>query len=323
MNVDMNVDASKDPDRLEREIDEQRREINETLRALEQKFTAQEIGSEIMHYFGGHGREWAANLGHSMKANPIPTLLTAIGLTWLMMGDRNPRYYRPAYRGDYAYGGRDFETAGDFEGHNRGVFHDATDAAHAAAQTVKEKAGALGEKAAHAREALHERAAHTREALHERALHTREALRSRAYSARSSASYYVRNNFEHMSREQPLALGAVGIALGALIGAALPRTERENRMLGRAGERIKQRGREMAREGYERASQKAAEMADTAKETLKRGLGENQQWQSESDASQQNRQAGSGDETQWQAGGNSQGTTAASQPQRAGTAPGA
>ena len=88
MNPETSFDANKDPDHLEREIDEQRREINETLRALEAKFTPEEIAGQVMRYFGGQGREWAANLGSSMKANPIPTLLTGIGVAWLMMSDR-------------------------------------------------------------------------------------------------------------------------------------------------------------------------------------------------------------------------------------------
>lgn len=351
---DMAMDANKDPDRLEREIDEQRREINETLRALEQKFSSQDVAGYVVDYFRGHGREWASNLGHSIKANPVPSLLTAIGVAWLMMGDRSGGYGRA-----YAYSARDYGAARDYgdygayEGDGTGAYSSSPDfqgesmgtyegpsAMRGAAQSVRQKAGQLGDKAAGAREALGEKAAHmreraahmresashAREALGERAMHARDGLRSRAYSARqgvrhSSAS--VRSGFEQVAREQPLALGAIGIALGAILGAALPRTEREARVLGSASRQVKERGMQMAREGYSRASEKAAEMADIAKEkihstieTTRETTREKQLWQGDSDAGVE---SGSNAAA---ADGNASGASQ-QQPQRQGSAPGA
>jgi hypothetical protein len=283
MNTASSSDAYKDPDRLEREIDAQRREINETLRALEEKFSSREIASQFMHYFGGPGREWAETLGSSVKANPIPTLLTGIGLTWLMMSDRN-RPYRSSYS---SYAARD--------GMGREDREDMRSAARETAESLRQKAAQFGDKAAHAGEALRDKAMHAGETVRDKVGHAGDTLRSHASSAREGfghSSVSVRDNFEHMLREQPLALGAVGIALGALIGAALPRTEHENRMLGRASQRVKEQGREMAREGYEKASGKVAEVVEVAGESLQR-------------AAEQNRA---------QAAGNAQGST--SQPQQ-------
>lgn len=238
---------TEDPDRLAREIDAQRQEINETLRMLEEKFSSRELASQFMHYLGEPGREWAGNLGSSVKANPLPSLLTAIGVTWLMMSDHHsvPRRY------SYATDG----TARDHGMFDASTVRDAADA-------VRDKADALGVRAAQAGERLGEKAAHTQDALKYRAAHAREGLGNSAAALRS--------NFAHIAREQPLALGAVGIALGALLGAALPRTEHENRMMGNASERVKEKGREMAMEGYDRASEKVAGVAQAAEEALHR-----------------------------------------------------
>ncbi|MCO6763492.1 hypothetical protein KQH43_30835, partial [Streptomyces sp. EL5] len=45
----------------------------------------------------------------------------------------------------------------------------------------------------------------------------------------------LKGTFDTLLREQPLVVGALGIALGALLGASLPRTETEDRALGTGG----------------------------------------------------------------------------------------
>jgi beta-lactamase regulating signal transducer with metallopeptidase domain len=42
----------------------------------------------------------------------------------------------------------------------------------------------------------------------------------------------AREGFNTLLEEQPLVLGAFGVALGAIIGAALPSTEQEDRLVG-------------------------------------------------------------------------------------------
>src|SRR5690606_25868749 len=44
--------------------------------------------------------------------------------------------------------------------------------------------------------------------------------------------------FTHMLEQQPLALGALGIALGALIGGALPPTRQEDKLLGKTRDHL-------------------------------------------------------------------------------------
>ena len=314
MSLGTQSDAAKDPDRLEREIDEQRREINETLRALEEKFSSRELASQFAHYFTGPGRDWIDNLGSSVKSNPVPTLLTAVGLTWLMMSDRRRSSYpyrvqrtpstgyRAEYQGEYGAGYGEEE-----EGRLHGMMEGAVDSAHnlhdsaqSAYQRVGETAEEFRERVARAGSTLHEKAAHARETLHDKAAHARDALhgrreawQSRAHNAHDGLHHSaesLRDNFTRIAHEQPLALGAIGIALGAIIGAALPRTEHETRVLGRASERMKETGREMAQSGYEKASRKAGEVVEAAESTLQhgsegqRGAAERHMWQGNSDS---------------------------------------
>src|SRR6056297_3163306 len=90
-----NGDAGKDPRQLEHEVDQQRQEIGETMHALEERFSSREIYNQTAGYVAEHGREFAENLGNSVKANPLPVALTAVGLMWMMMGQRQPVSYQP------------------------------------------------------------------------------------------------------------------------------------------------------------------------------------------------------------------------------------
>lgn len=100
----------------------------------------------------------------------------------------------------------------------------AREAAHEAADTAR--AGAQ-----HAADMARERA-------HDAAIKAREAA-ERAREAAGEAGEWARRQPD----ENPISVVIVGIAIGAIIGALLPRTSRENAMLGSARDDLKERAR--------------------------------------------------------------------------------
>lgn len=70
----------------------------------------------------------------------------------------------------------------------------------------------------------------------------------------------------HIVREQPLITAGVGLAIGALIGAALPSTEAERRALGETSDDVKARARQAAAEQVEKAKRVAEQTYEAAKE---------------------------------------------------------
>jgi len=52
----------------------------------------------------------------------------------------------------------------------------------------------------------------------------------------------VRGNLTDLFKAQPLALGAIGLAIGAGIAAALPNTDLENSYLGETSETVRKQG---------------------------------------------------------------------------------
>jgi hypothetical protein len=83
----------------------------------------------------------------------------------------------------------------------------------------------------------------------------------------------VRGNLTDLFKAQPLALGAIGLAIGAGIAAALPSTDIENSYLGETNETLKRKAAEIAGQQIEKAATVATTVAETvADEARRQGL---------------------------------------------------
>jgi ElaB/YqjD/DUF883 family membrane-anchored ribosome-binding protein len=297
------AEAEKDPEDLERDIDETRADVRATLEALERRLSRDHLLDVTLGRVRSYGGEFAGNLGDAMKQNPVPLLLTSIGLAWMMMSNR--RHDGPyAYSPEDRYGAR--ERFGEAAGTAHERFGEAKERLGETASTAKER---LGEAAAGTREridsvrgAAQERMHHAADAVRERwegarrgfgsagesarhgFEHTRERLHSAADSFRSGTTraaqmsreqwYRARSEAEHLVHEQPLVLGALGFAAGALIGALLPPSETEDRMIGDARDRALRKAREAGEEGYRHVRDQAQTLAESAKERLREANGD-------------------------------------------------
>ncbi|WP_105386396.1 DUF3618 domain-containing protein [Neorhizobium alkalisoli] len=70
---------------LEREIDQDRRRIEERMDAIQAKMSPGQLLDEALGWAkSSGGGEYVANLGSAMKTNPIPVALMGVGMAWLM-----------------------------------------------------------------------------------------------------------------------------------------------------------------------------------------------------------------------------------------------
>jgi ElaB/YqjD/DUF883 family membrane-anchored ribosome-binding protein len=115
-----------------------------------------------------------------------------------------------------------------------------------------------------------------RESVGETATAVRErfdAARGRAEELGKSTRQQIdraRSSYERMVREQPLALGAIGLAIGAILAAAAPRTRQEDRLMGAASDRVTGRAKEIAEESLETARKATSEAARAVTEEARR-----------------------------------------------------
>ncbi|HEX6998180.1 MAG TPA: DUF3618 domain-containing protein [Gammaproteobacteria bacterium] len=261
-------DSRKEPEDLEREIDETRADVEATLEALERKFAPERLLDQTIGRVRSHGGELAGNLGHAMKRNPVPMLLASVGIAWLMMTNR---------RDDDAYAEAD--DGGGMRERLRSTRERWSGKAHAVRERWSGAHAAASERAASAKEAVRQ----GREGARERLERAREGLSRGGESVRAGTSRAasiarrdvarVRSGFDHLLEEQPLLLGVIGIAAGALMGAALPPSESEDRWLGEARDRALERAKRTGGEGYRRAREKAEGLARQAQSAMTEGGG--------------------------------------------------
>lgn len=83
--------GAESPEALEREVDAERSRVAETLDALQDKMSVGNIVDDVVRSFSRYGGDIAGNLGRQVRQNPLPLLLTGVGLAWLMTSSGRDR----------------------------------------------------------------------------------------------------------------------------------------------------------------------------------------------------------------------------------------
>jgi len=245
--------SEKSPEMLEREIDAQRSSIGNLVDALENKLSPGQLIDQALAFTKGNGGEFFTNLGNTIKANPVPTVLTSVGLLWLMMGQNR----RPVPGSGHSM----FDDLGE---RLSGMAESVSDTLGNAKAQVQDKVHQVQDSASR----LKEKASHLTDSVSGKVSAAGQQVNMGTHDATDAMRRQTRNvqsGFNYMLKEQPLALAAIGIAIGAMAGAALPTTERENRLLGQASDTLTDKAKHMASEGYDKASEIGKEFVNDMK----------------------------------------------------------
>jgi uncharacterized protein YjbJ (UPF0337 family) len=188
----------------------------------------------------------------TIKANPIPAALIGVGLGWLIFGARRAGSSRPV--------GRPRQVARRLLAGAEGSAHDALEgmegAAHDALEGMEGAAHDVGETVSHLAHDAGHRIAGAAGGARDAAVHFAGDARDRGGRALSGAGrQFVRaeHGIESTMRENPLAVGAVALALGAAIGLSLPHTHAEDTWMGAAKDRFIEQAEAAAGEAIHKA----------------------------------------------------------------------
>ncbi|MEY3308700.1 MAG: hypothetical protein RLZZ413_2738 [Pseudomonadota bacterium] len=258
-------------DHLEREIETHRANVEDTLDKLRGRLSADQLVDDIGQFVGLEDvRSTLATAGRQVRENPLALGLIGIGVAWLLMG-RSQTDPGPADRhreqGDTPSSGAGPAPGrqGDMDARGAEPAADAVrDTPAARACGMRDRASGiacdLADKAGHAASGLTGDVRHLAADVADR-MHARDLL----------------TPISHRLNRQPLFWGGIALVAGAVIGAALPRTRTEDRLLGAPRTRLMQESRETARGLKDRAAEaapqtgKAAEKATGAHDPALKG----------------------------------------------------
>jgi len=237
------------------EIERTRADMSETVDAIQERLSPENLKEQakdrVKEATVGRAQEAGSGIVETIRANPLPAVLTGIGLGWLLVSARGSasgqmRYRdRRAYPYDYdyppSYGGRTTTTSGG--------------------TSVPSPGEALGR----ARDRVGESATQAQDRASEVASQAQDRVSNLAEQARYQARR-ASGGFERMVRENPLAMGAVAIGAGAAVGLAIPQSTQEHEVMGEARDTFVEKAQEKAHEAQEKVQRVAEEAQSAAKE---------------------------------------------------------
>lgn len=221
----------KSLDEIQSEIRHTRGRLDQTLSAVEQRLEPAQLMEQGVHYLRNHGvTEYFVSLGESAKRQPLPLAVVGVSLAWLMLSDSRHRVQRDDVRGSESETSSTTDSArGKTPSTFKNAIHGATDRLaqerDAAVDTLADMHGKVSDAVAGTLDKV------------------------------SQNAQRVKSGYEHLVQEQPLALGAIGLALGALLAASAPRTREEDKLMGGTSDRLVKEAKEF---GHEKAVQAKA-----------------------------------------------------------------
>lgn len=297
------------PSEIEGEIRATRGQMDDTIDALKMKLSPGELLDQAMNYVKDGGGEFGHNFARRVQNNPVPLALMTASLAWLMISDsrggnstrKGDVSYTPDAPASTAYGYQAQEDFDDLdesdydtlEQHDR--FHSSADEikrqseedneaynrrlyeARAKAlglrQNVEEQANAFNERVDRSYRDLSDRARRARSKMSAHARRQRDRASRGWHDASAGAQHRARQASDQAGRfyeDNPLVVGALGIAAGALLGGILPSTRREDELLGRHGDEFRSEARAHAEDVANAAGDVAARTVDTAQREAER-----------------------------------------------------
>lgn len=259
-------DTKRTTAEIQQELDAHRRRIGSTLDEVEARLRPERLKNEatakIREQTVGRVEQLTDSASDTMKGastdvfesiknNPLPAALAAIGLGWLFMESRNQSQNRANYQGyrgqrklnrydpydrfdnyDYRYAGEERNESRDYSPSSG---RSPADRARQAAGGVQDKAeqavGQAQDKVSDMTDQLQGKAQDLASSAQDFAGQAQDQVQQWAGAAQDQA-YRVRSRFEDMMDEKPLLIGAAAMALGAAIGMSLPSTEKEDQLVG-------------------------------------------------------------------------------------------
>lgn len=241
-------------------------------RAQEALGAAGEKVGDVMHT----AQEYGSNAANFVQRNAVPLALIGVGLGWLyssmQKAERDRRWGRDYYSVYERDRFTDYPSAPGYPAPHHTGYHEGAgvtdqvrEKAHEVKDQVQQKAGEMAGrvqgKAHEVADRVQGKASEVTERVQQRTGEVVHRAQERAGQAADS--------FQQMLHDNPLAVGAVALGIGAAIGLLIPETRQENRLMGGAKDQLMERAQDTAQDMMHKAQAVAERAIDTAKETAR------------------------------------------------------
>jgi gas vesicle protein len=227
----------------------------------------------------------------TIRENPIPAALVGLGLGWLFMNrsTRTPVRYsgRGSVRGVQTYTNDRQGYYDDRRGYydnqrgyvgTQGAYYDnrqgynnpgmmdqgrqaVGNTIDRAQSTVSNVAGSVSDTASNIAGTVSDTASNIAGSVSDTASYLTDQAQYQAQR--------VEDRFQDSLQTNPLAVGAIAIALGTAVGLALPQTQRENEWMGEARDTLIDRAQEVAQNTMEKVQRVASEVTNDTTQSIK------------------------------------------------------
>ncbi len=291
-NFDTNTDeTSDDTEKIRTDIVETRSQMSETIDAIQEKLSFSNISEQVkdgvsehinsaiqtakdsvydatlgkvgnvMNYVNKGMNEVAdTKLGHTIRKNPLPIALIGLGLGMLYMNksEKRSQYRYNRNQNDYDYDREDGYNRREFSSRdNQSAMRDNQSTMSTAQNKLSDTAGAVSDTVSNAAGAVSDTVSDVAGKAYKQVGNIGSQVKDVAGSAQDQYEYYMDEN--------PLAVGAVALALGAAVGISIPSTRFEGELMGETRDNLMQKAEETARGTIDKVKSVAGEVTEKVK----------------------------------------------------------
>jgi len=282
-------DVDSDVIQARERVEETRSNLAGTIDAIQEKLSPENLAQQakdtvkeatvgrVQHAIGGAGstvsdtvssaQDTAAGFGQSImntiRQNPIPAGIVGFGLGWMLMSSRNSdntpnRSYNNGYSRGYTPSGG-YREYGSYDTGSGSTMDNIQGTVSGAAQGAQDTASQAMDTVQNAAQSAQDMAGQAAGQISDTASQIGNQAQYGAQQAMGSAQGLMQSN--------PLAVGAIALALGAAVGLAIPETQKEDELMGSARQSLMDEAQQKAQDTIQKVSNVAGEVVDSAKTT--------------------------------------------------------
>jgi hypothetical protein len=278
---------------IERDLAQTRARMDARLDDLQERLSPGRVLDELVTYFrGSEGAEFGRNLMASVQENPLPAALTGIGLTWLMASStavrtapppgptaqtaRTPAERREAKERHedlelrvLTAGGEVYRQPDESEDDHRARVDEARGKVLGLKREAEDTAESFGKRISDALENAKQAATEKLHDLRDSAADTMDRVKERVTPGNNGQGTGSQGTDGLVSAltGNPVALGAMGLMLGAVLGALVPQSEAEEAALGGLAGQARKAAADLAQQAADKGGEIAQKVVDASLES--------------------------------------------------------